>query len=193
MQSGLASLFVTPSPKNDGDGNQFVNVEPFINKRRPSSTAVAKGVLNNGEHTLIPVTAKMIHSAVWDSERFVLKDSFPFHMVKLVGGVRNSRVNFKQVQIDVEDGTGFVQVIIWRKEKECTAQRCLIDKCNSNCYICVIGEVEDYYGVHKLIAFNVQPVSSGNEVTHHFLEVAYSFEKRLEYAEDEMLRAVPLV
>jgi hypothetical protein len=25
------------------------------------------------------------------------------------------------------------------------------------------------------------------------LEVAYSFEKRLEYAEDEMLRAVPLV
>jgi hypothetical protein len=47
--------------------------------------------------------------------------------------------------------------------------------------------------VHKIIAFDVQPVSSGNEVTHNFLEVAYSFEKRLEYAEDEMLRAVPFV
>jgi hypothetical protein len=33
-----------------------------------------KGVLNNGEHTLIPVTAKMIHSAVWKSKRFILKD-----------------------------------------------------------------------------------------------------------------------
>ncbi len=77
--------------------------------------------------------------------------------------------------------------------KECKAQCCLVDKCNSNRYICVIGEVEDYYGVHKIIAFNVRPVSSGKKVTHHFLEVAYSFEKIWEYAEDEMLRTVPLV
>jgi hypothetical protein len=65
MQSGLAALFVTPSPKqNAGDGDQFVDDEPFINKRKPLSTTVAtKGVSNNGEHTLIPVTAKMIHSA----------------------------------------------------------------------------------------------------------------------------------
>ena len=86
-----------------------------------------------------------------------------------------------------------MRVILLREEKECTAQRWLIHECNSNCYICVIGEGEDYYGVHEIIAFNVQPVSSGNKVTHHFLEVAYSFEKRLEYEEDEMLRAVPLV
>jgi hypothetical protein len=31
----------------------------------------------------------------------------------------------------------------------------MIHKCNSNCYICVIGEVEDYYGVHEIIAFDV--------------------------------------
>ncbi len=102
-------------------------------------------------------------------------------------------VNTKYVQIDVEDGTGLVRVILWMKEKECMAQHRIIHKCNSHHYICVIGEVQDYYGVHKIIAFNVRPVSSGNEVTHHFLEVAYSFEKRLEYLEDETLRAVPLV
>ncbi len=62
-----------------------------------------------------------------------------------------------------------------------------------NHYICVIGEVEDYYGVHETIAFDVRPVSSGNEITHHFFEVAYSFEKRLEYVDDEMLRAVCLI
>ena len=92
----------------------------------------------------------------------------------------------------MEDGTGLVRVILWRKEKECTAQHQMIYECNSTGYICVIGEVEDYYGVHEIIAFDVRPVSSGNEVTHHFLEVAYSFEKTLEYAEDEMLRAVLL-
>ncbi len=106
-------------------------------------------------------------------------------MVKLVDAVRNFCVNIKHVQIDVEDGTGVVRVILWRKEKECTAQCCLIDKCNSNHYIHVIGEVKDYYGVHKIIAFDVRPVSSGTKSHIIFLEVAYSFEKRLEYAEDE--------
>ena len=116
---------------------------------------VAKGNFNNGEHTLIPVTAKMIHSAVWECKRLVLKDCQPLHMVKFVGAVRYFSVNTKYVQIDVEDGTGLVRVILWRKEKECTAQRQMIYECNSTCYIRVIGEVEDYYGVHKIIAFDV--------------------------------------
>jgi hypothetical protein len=75
MQSGLPALFVTPSlKKNYGDSDRFVNDEPFINKKKPSSTMIAKCVLNNGEHTLIPVTAKMIHSSVWECKRLVLKD-----------------------------------------------------------------------------------------------------------------------
>ncbi len=134
------------------------------------STSAVKGVLNNGEHTLIPVMAKMIYSAIWNGERFVLKDGRPLHMVKLVSAVRNFRVNVKYLQINLEDGTGLVRVILWQKQKECTAQRHLNDKCNGNCYIRVIGEVEDYYGVHEIIASDVRPVSSGNEVTHHFLE-----------------------
>jgi hypothetical protein len=104
---------------------------------------VERGVLNNGEHTLIPVTARMIHSAVWDSKRFVLKDSQPLYMVKLVGAVRNFCEKIEHIQINVEDGTRLVRVILWRKEKECMAQHQMIHDCNSTCYICVIGEVED--------------------------------------------------
>jgi hypothetical protein len=199
IQLDSASSFITPSPKkNHGDGdqfvdsNQFVDDKPFIDERKPSSTTVERGVLNNGEHTLIPVTARMIHSAVWDSKRFVLKDGRPLHMVKLVGAVRNFCEKLKHIQIDVEDGTGLMRVILWKKEKKCTAQRQMIYECNSTRYIRVIGEVEDYYGVHEIIAFDVRPVSSGNEVTHHLLEVAYSFDKALEYAEDEMMRAILL-
>ncbi len=148
--------------------------------------------LHNGEHTLIPVKVKMIHSAVQDCKRFVLKDGWPLQ-VKLVGVVRNFRVHDKHVQIDLEDGTGLLRVIFWRKQKECTAQRHLIDERNSNHYIRVIGEVAVYYGVHEIIAFDIWPVSSGNEVTHHFLEVAYSYEKRLESVEIEMMKSVLLV
>ncbi len=152
----MAALFVTPSPKKtDGNCDQAVDDEPFINERKPSSTTAVKGVLNNCEHTLIPMTAKMIHSAIWDCKWFILKDGRPLHMVKLVGAVRNFRVNRKHVQIDLEDGTGLVQVILWQKQNECTAQHCLIDECNSNYYIHVIGEVKDYYGVYEIIAFDV--------------------------------------
>jgi hypothetical protein len=112
--------------------------------------------------------AKMIYSAVWKCGWLILKDGQLLHMVKFVGAFRNFHVNIKYVQIDVEDGMGLVQVILCREEKECTAQRWLIHKCNSNRYICVMGDVEDYYGINKIIAFDVRPVSSGNEVTHHF-------------------------
>jgi hypothetical protein len=99
--------------------------------------------------------AKMIHSAVWDSKRFVLKDGQPLRMVKLVGAIRNFHVNIKHVQIDVEDGMGLVWVILWKEQKERMAQHQMIHECNSNCYIHVIGEVKDYYGVHEIIAFDV--------------------------------------
>jgi hypothetical protein len=116
---------------------------------------VAKNNFNNGEHTLIPVMAKMIHSAVSECQRLILKASQPLQMVKFVGAVRDFSVNTKYVQIDVEDGTGLVRVILWRKEKECTEQHWLIYECNSNHYICVIGEVQDNYDVHKIIAFDI--------------------------------------
>jgi hypothetical protein len=117
-------------------------------------TAV-KGYLHNGEHTLIPVRVKMIHFAVQDCERFVLKDGRLLHMVKLVGAIRNFRVHDKHIQINLEDGTRLLPVIFLRKHKECMAQRHLIDKCNGNRYIRVIGEVADYYGVHEIIAFDI--------------------------------------
>ncbi len=116
---GLAASFITPSPKkNDGDGDQFVHDKPFIDERKPSSMTVAKGNFNNSEHMLIPVMAKMIHSAVWECKRLVLKDGRPLHMVKFVGAIRNFSVNTKYVQIDVEDGTGLVQVILWKNRTE---------------------------------------------------------------------------
>jgi hypothetical protein len=95
----------------NGNANQVVNDEPFVEERKPSSMMAVKGYLHNGEHTLIPVMVKMIHSAVRDCERFVLKDGRPLHMVKLVGAVRNFCVHDKHVQIDLEDDTGLLRVI----------------------------------------------------------------------------------
>jgi hypothetical protein len=84
-------------------------------ERKPSSTTIEKSNLNNGEHTLIPVTMKMIHSAVSKCKSLVSKDSRPLHMVKFVGSVRNYSVNIKNVTVNVEDDTGLMRVILWQK------------------------------------------------------------------------------
>ena len=54
-----------PTPKKmDGNANRVINDELFVDERKPSSMTAVKGYLHNGEHTLIPVTVKMILSAV---------------------------------------------------------------------------------------------------------------------------------
>jgi hypothetical protein len=44
--------------KTDWNGNQVVDYKPFVDERKPSSMTTLKVNLHNGEHTLIPVTAK---------------------------------------------------------------------------------------------------------------------------------------
>jgi hypothetical protein len=49
MQSGLAALFVTSSPKKtEGKADQAVDDEPYINERKLLTTTAAKGDSNNG-------------------------------------------------------------------------------------------------------------------------------------------------
>jgi hypothetical protein len=106
--SGLAVSSVTPIPKK----------VLFVDERKPSSMTVSdelftlKSHLNNCEHTLIPVTAKMIHSSVSICNRFIMKDGRPLHMVKLFCAIRTYRESTKNIMINVEDGTGLVQVIV---------------------------------------------------------------------------------
>jgi hypothetical protein len=48
-QLGLEASFVTPSPKRGNKvGNGFINDEPLIDERKPSSTMVETHYLNNG-------------------------------------------------------------------------------------------------------------------------------------------------
>jgi hypothetical protein len=86
--------------------------------------------------------------------RFVLRDGCPLHIAKRLGAGRDYHENTKN--------TGLVQVIIWHKGKECMVALALSCECNSNGYICVIGEVTDYYDMKEIIVFDVCPVSSRN-------------------------------
>lgn len=139
---------------------------------------------NYDEQTLLPVTVKMINNAEstpngGGETTISLKDGRPIHMVKLVAAVRNHEVRSTNIFIDIEDGTGFAQVKVWVNEGEdCSAITNLRSQaCSDHTYIRVIGQVKEYDGARQIIASDVRPLTSGNELTYHLLEVAHSYEK----------------
>ena len=149
----------------------------------------AKPRRNYDEQTLIPITCKMVHSALGDpsgGSDLTLRDGRPLHMVKLVAAVRNHEERSTNVYVDVEDGTGLVQVKVWVNEgDECSAASNLRrDAATDHTYIRIVGQIREFDGQRQIVANDVRPVSTGNELTHHLLEVAHSYEKHVKVQSD---------
>jgi hypothetical protein len=99
--------------------------------------------------------------------------------------------------MEIEDGTGRMRVVLpCPKCTECSGAVELRRKCTINSYVRVIGMVADDFNIRTIIASDVRPVSSGNEITYHLLEVAYSadkvMKKQMEEKFDAELMAVDL-
>ena len=55
--------------------------------------------------------------------------------------------------------------------------------------VCVIGMVADDFNIRTIIASDVWPVSSGNKITYHLLEVVYSADKVMKKQMEEKFNA----
>ncbi len=93
MQSSLAALLVTPSPKKtDGKADRIVDEEPYIDKRKLSSTTAAKGDLTNGPS---PEKTDRNGDRVVDDEPFI--DKRKPSSTLAVKGVLNNGEQFLRV------------------------------------------------------------------------------------------------
>jgi hypothetical protein len=121
---------------------------------------------------------------------FFSKDGSYLHLVKVVGAIvhyYNFRDNFI---MEIEDGTGRMRVVLPRPQcLECSGAVELCCKCTINSYVRVIGMVADDFNIRTIIASDVRPVSSGNKITYHMLEVAYSADKVMKKQMEEKLDA----
>jgi len=132
-----------------------------------------------GEQTLVPVTIRMIQSAAKNAEdNMALQDGRELHQVKIIGAVRSSEDSSTRVQYMVEDGTGLIEVQKWVDDNESPAtaefrQQSMQD----HVYVRVIGQVKEYDNQKSIVAYSIRPVSTGNELTYHMLEVVHSAEK----------------
>jgi hypothetical protein len=126
-----------------------------------------------------------------------LKDGRQLHLVKVIGALLHFHKFWDNFIMEIEDGTGRMQVVLPRPPcSECSSAVELHRKCTINSYVRVIGMVADDFNIRKIIASDVRPVSSGNEITYHMLEVAYSadkvMKKQMEEKFDAELMAVDL-
>ena len=111
-----------------------VTDDPFIDDDRKSpSKSVPMGDKKIHEQMLIPVTTKMINSAVSEDNQFVLKDGRPLHLVKVVGAVVHYHEYWNNDIIGIEDGTGRIRVVLARcRNLECSGVKELYRKCAIN-------------------------------------------------------------
>jgi hypothetical protein len=118
---------------------------PFIDDRKPSSMSSPTLKTDYSQHTLIPVTAKMIHSVVSTFNRFQLTDGRLLHLAKLVGAVTFYHEYTDNITIDMEDGTGTMRAVLKRNQMECSMVLSLCCNCRGNGYIRVIETVQCFW------------------------------------------------
>ena len=131
---------------------------------------------------MIPVTIKQIVTADGDptgGNDISLKDGRTLYMVKIVGCVRQFEQKSTNLAIDIEDGTGLIEVKTWMNEgDDCSAvanmrQECCVEAA----FVRVIGQVKEFDGKRHIQATDIRLLGTKNELTYHLLEVAYSFDK----------------
>ncbi len=92
--------------------------------------------------------------------------------------------------MEIEDGTGRMQVVLPCPQcLECSGAVDLCRKCTINSYVRVISMAADDFNIRTIIASDVWPVSSGNKITYHMLEVAYSADKVMKKQMEEKFDA----
>jgi replication factor A2 len=133
------------------------------------------------EQTIQAVTIAMCCQSAPDDDGTgeLLEDGRKLYHVKIVGAVRSVEDFSTNCLYNIEDGTGLIEVKQWIDTNDCCAlheirQACLKD----GTYLTIVGQIKDYDGKKTIVADSVRPISTGNEITHHMLEVVYTAENR---------------
>lgn len=150
---------------------------------------------NYDEQTMIPVTIAMAFKARPDAsggnDVLTLEDGRPLHSVKIIGAVRSADVQSTNIMYTIEDGTGALNVKQWADDNDAEAiGEMKRQNAKEGIYVKVIGQISEYDGKKQLVANSVQPLSSGNELTHHLLEVIYCAER---YKQADSIVAAPIM
>lgn len=132
------------------------------------------------EQTITYVTVSMMLSSrsqqIHDSNGLQLPDGRNLYHVQFIAAVRSLDDNSTHILYHMEDGTGgVIQVKQWLEDaSECSAVAELRKACSKDAtYLKVVGQLKDYEGQKIVLADSIRPLTTPNQITHHFLQVLY--------------------
>jgi replication factor A2 len=134
------------------------------------------------EQTLIPVTIRMALAAKPDTSggegSLQLEDGRKLASVKIVAAVRSCNDYSTNILLEIEDGTGLLDVKQWFDDSDCSyLQELKTQVLKDNIYVKIVGQLKVYDNKMQLVANSIHPITSGNEITHHMISVVHSAEK----------------
>jgi replication factor A2 len=92
--------------------------------------------------------------------------------VTFIGCIVNVVDQSTFVKFTLEDGTGTIQVSMFKNDDEVEEASPLSDY-REGSYIRVVGSLKDYSGVKSITAFKLRPVTDHNELTYHLMSSIY--------------------
>ena len=164
-----------------GGGGGFGDGGPSPSQGRGAGGGGSSGRKSYDEQTVQPVTVQMCLTSHPDEESGSggeqLSDGRKLYHVKIVGAVRTFEDFSTNCLYAIEDGTGLIDVKQWIDSNDCSAMAALRQSCaKEGVYLTIVGQIKDYDGKKTIVADSVRPVLTGNEITHHMLEVVYTGE-----------------
>uniref|UniRef100_A0A7S1BER7 Replication protein A C-terminal domain-containing protein n=1 Tax=Corethron hystrix TaxID=216773 RepID=A0A7S1BER7_9STRA len=128
------------------------------------------------EQTLVPMTIRQVITApaADGGNGQILHNGREVHHVKIVAAIRSIDEQSTNITYEVEDGTGLIEVRKWISDSAGVSSDPEAAAVREHTYARLIGQVKDYEGKRSIVAYSVRKLSSGNELTHHFLEVVHT-------------------
>lgn len=113
---------------------------------------------------IVPVTIKMVVDATSDEDTYVI-DGREVSQVRLVANILRADNRETKMTYTVEDGTGAIEITLWNHEDHKVIE--------TGTYVNCVAQLKKYNQKPQLNAYDIRPISCGEEITHHLLETIY--------------------
>ncbi|XP_026467508.1 replication protein A 32 kDa subunit [Ctenocephalides felis] len=119
------------------------------------------------DQTVVPLVIQQVKGWSGDSLKVW---GMNVNIVKLVGVVKNIENSSTKITYTIEDHTGTIDCYYWLEENNTKS----LSNIMMNTYVEVFGNARKNQGSSLIMLFNINPLTSFNQVTTHLLEVLHA-------------------
>eukprot|EP00466_Bigelowiella_natans_P009008 jgi/Bigna1/48084/estExt_Genewise1.C_220046 len=141
-----------------------------------SPSAQSPSVQAKRNQSLTPVSIKQLHEAKQPDQMTFTVDDKQVSQVKLVGMILSVDVQAANTNYTIDDGSAQIEVRIYTNDDN---QLDLNSGCREDVYVKVVGNLRDIGGNRMVVAFQVHPIKSFNDITLHHLDVIHTHLKNV--------------